>query len=247
MRITTTYYFLKRGIALFATALVFSLSCSGDPLLTDLRTNNLEVIIKGTYESNNPRPWSAWPPASALSSSKSIIMHPADTTMPWPDTFMIDITGMNLIGPNKTAKFGHHRKTYSCPTDDSAAFFNGTGITMKNDDVPAGKSYTGINLNLRKMLFSNARRYNLSSIGWENGIDFITYFKEEKVNAFNFNLPLFQYFSDTLREDNSINRIYPLRIDISNGFVFDPSEERVLEIRLVIKNFIKLYEYNHLD
>ncbi|MCL1911520.1 MAG: hypothetical protein FWG13_04895 [Leptospirales bacterium] len=224
-------------------ALVFSFSCTGDPLLTELKTNDLEVIIKGTYESNTPRPWLS--PSSANLTSKSITMHPVTNTS-LPSTFMIDITGMTLTG-DKTAEFGHYRVTYSCPTNDSASFFNGTGITMKNDDVPSGKNYDNINLYLRKILFSDAQRYNLSSVGWENGIDFITYFEEVKVNAFNFNLPLVQYFYDTLREDDSVNRVYPLRIRISNGLNFNRKEKTVLEIRLVIKNFIKLYEYNSLD
>ncbi|MCL2025725.1 MAG: hypothetical protein FWG92_02840 [Leptospirales bacterium] len=240
---------MKHGIALLATTLVFSLSCSGDPLLTDLRTNNLKVIIKGTYESDNPRPW-FWPSTfnSGNIRSGSIAMHPVEISSK-PDTFMIDIIGMDLTGPSiKTARFANHRRTYSCGADDNnAAFFNGEGITINNDDVPAEKNYTHARLYLRKILFSDAQRYNLSAIGWEPGIDFITYFREQKTNAFNFNLQLVRYFYDTLRENYSINRIYPLTIDISNGLTFDPKEEMVLEIRLVIKNFVKLYEYNHLD
>ena len=247
MRIVKTPYFLKHGLALFTTAFIFSLSCSGDPILTNLRTNNLTVVIKGTYESNAPKDWE-WPSIFSASNiiSKSITMHPVEIDSR-PDTFMIDITGIALAGSVKTAEFGNHRMTYSCKADDNDEPFFNEGITIRNDDVPAERGYDYVRLYLRKMLFSDALRYNLSSVGWEDSIPVVTYFKEEKANAFNFNLQLTKYFYDTLHEDSSINRIYPFKIDILDGLFFNPKEEMVLEIRLVIKNFVKLYEYNHLD
>jgi hypothetical protein len=121
---------------------------------------------------------------------------------------------------------------------------------MRNDDVSAGREYNMLYLYLRKLLFSNSPRYNLTESGWEDHGDFATYFDEKKVGAFNFNLLLVNYFYDTLREENDgndANRIYPLKIPITNNLVFDPDEEIVLEVRLIIKNFVKLYEYNRLD
>lgn len=226
-------------------------ACSGDPLLTNLRTNNLTVIIKGTYESNNPKDWS-WPMGADFSSKvidDSVNMYPT-TISSAPSTFMIDITGMNLYDGSKTSKFGHKRKTYQCSaTDESGDFFNGGGIKMENDDVDSGREYTSLRLYLRKLLFSDAKKYELSNYGWEES-SFRTYFKEKRIDAFNFNLLLVNYFYDTLRYENDgedENRIYPLKIDITNGLVFDADEEMVLEVRLVIKNFVKLYEYNRLD
>ena len=230
-------------VTAFLLAGVFA--CSGDPLLTDLRNNNLTVIIKGTYESNSPRPWiTSWP----VVEDDSINMYPVKITTK-PNTFMIDITGMSLSGNGDTSRFGNKRKTYECATDDSADFFNGTGITMRNDDVSSGKEYKTLNLYLRKLLFSDAMKYELANDGWHEE-KFRTYFDEKRVDAFNFNLLLINYFYDLLRYENDgddANRIYPLKIDISNGLVFDPDDEVVLEVRLVIKNFVKLYEYNRLD
>ncbi len=43
-----------------------------------------------------------------------------------------------------------------------------------------------------------------------------------------------------------VNRIFPLSIPIDGGLIYDKEEkETVLEIRLVVKNFIKVYEYDY--
>jgi len=241
---------MKKTILHLVTAFLLAgvFACSGDPLLTDLRNNNLTVIIKGTYESNNPGSWT-WP--GTLGSNQidtSINMYPVKITAK-PNTFMIDITGMSLSGDGDTSRFGNKRKTYECEIDETADFFNGTGITMRNDDVSSGKEYKTLNLYLRKLLFSDAMKYELANDGWHEE-KFRTYFAEKRVDAFNFNLVLINYFYDLLRYENDgddANRVYPLKIDISNGLVFDPDDEVVLEVRLVIKNFVKLYEYNRLD
>lgn len=239
-------------ISLLVTALAIFAGCSGDPLLTDLVTNNLKVIIKGTYESENPRGW-MWPSSGSDIVDNSVNIYPVDTsseTFP-PSTFMLDITGMRLVRDGKSMKFGNKRLTYSCgANDDNADFFNGKGIEMRNDDVDSRSPYTRIDFYMRKLLFSNAREYQLRSDGWHDHGYTKTYFEEKKTEAFSFNQLLVNYLYDTFRNENDdedTNRIYPICIDITNGMLFDPRQTNVIEVRFLIKNFVKLYEYNRLD
>ncbi len=69
------------------------------------------------------------------------------------------------------------------------------------------------------------------------------------VNGFNFNLAQVLSYYDSLKMNyGEINRIFPLSIPVEDGFIFNNKEpETVLEIRLVIKNFVKKYEYEYDD
>ncbi len=232
---------------------VIAAGCSGEPLLTQLSSSRVQVIIKGTYESNSPRRW-IWPSLSEFPFKvvdDSVSLYPVSVSAPPPD-FMLDLTGMELKNDLKTSEFGNTRRTYRCSTsDENADFFNGTGIYIEGEDVPSNRNFTCLDLYIRKMLFSETPKYELRDEGWFYDNFYQTYFEEKKVGAFNFNLNLVNYFYDTLRVENDgddTNRIYPIHINVANGiFIPDTDEKTVLEVRLVIKNFIKLYEYNRLD
>lgn len=219
--------------------------CDGVPILTELKTNRIKVIVKGTYESNSPKNWN-WPSNLADLADDSINLYPVNS-LSHPNEFMMDITGISLTSDSKTSRFGNYRKTFSCSTEDeNHPFFNGTGITMRNDDTDRNRLYTGVALYIRKMLFSHAHQYKLTENGWIDSGYYRTYFDEKKTDAYNFNLPLVHYLYDDFR-DGDINRVYPIHINISNGLIFTGEENLVLEVRFVIKNFVKLYEYNRLD
>jgi hypothetical protein len=69
-----------------------------------------------------------------------------------------------------------------------------------------------------------------------------TYFREKEVSGYDFNRFQVKTYWDGLRIED-YNRVFPLRIPISGGFIYDrKNKETVLEIRMVVKNFIKKYE-----
>ena len=222
--------------------------CYDKPLLTELKKNSLKVILKGTYESNSPRGWLS-PVFNTYCVDDSIDDYPV-TISDLPETFMIDLAGMSMSGGGKgKSDFSNYRQTFSFSVgEESSSFFNGDGVLLENDDVEPGRDYTSLKLYLRKLLFSDSMKYELTSSSWTDGEEFKTYFEEEKVYAFNFNLLQVNYLYDTLKEDGDYtNRIFPMNVDISNGLNFDVDEGAVLEIRILVKNFIKLYEYDNLD
>jgi hypothetical protein len=233
--------------AAFLTISVFS-ACSDTPLISELKNSSLKVIMKGTYESNSPRNWITSPADNLWQDQDSIDDYPIEISS-LPSTFMIDLADMSMGGGGGSASnFGNYRQTFEFPVmDDSSPFFNGAGVSLECDDVEPDRSYTTLKMYFRKLLFSGARKYELSDSGWA-GEFFRTYFKEEKVEAFNFNALQANYYYDLVIDyDSDINRAFPLNVNISNGLRFNSDEDIVLEVRFVVKNFIKLYEYDYLD
>jgi hypothetical protein len=227
-------------------------NCNKEPLLTDLGTRKLVVILKGTYESNNPMPWSmpAINSADYLTYMQDDSVYICNSTADvLPSAFMIDIAEMRLLDSRGSSyKFSNYRQTFAFGLNDIDPFFNGAGYPLTNDDVPS-KAYPAIGLYIRKMLLDGAQRYVSKEEGWAPSTVWDVY-KEGEYPTYNFNgLQIHSYF-DTLRlESTSLNRVYPLLIPINDimtggtGMFYSSSfTYTVLEIRIVVKNYIKKYE-----
>jgi hypothetical protein len=162
-----------------------------------------------------------------------------------PSVFMIDIAEMVLVDYNsKRHKFSNYRQTYAFAINDDDPTFNGIGYLLENDDVPT-KPYAAIGIYLRKMLLDGARRYIPDQFGWTSSVIWDV-FAEDEVPCFNFNTYQMHSNYDTLRLESAyLNRVYPLIIPINDyqGMIFSNKfPVTVLEIRIVVKNFIKKYE-----
>ena len=232
--------------------------CDNDAVFTEMASNRLTVVIKGTYASNNPQDWDSVAISDVYNlplANGSMDDSVDDCSIAgdvFPTALMLDIAEMRLTdssGDNE-AKFSNYRQTSVVSIDDSDPFFNGTGIILQNDDVTPGRNYAWLKVFMRKMIFNNAKRYNVSSSGWVEDIDPVeTIFREETTEGFDFNQLQTNTIYDSLREEASdINRVFPIRIPIIGGLEFDNrDEETVLEIRILVKNFVKKYEYDTYD
>ena len=162
-------------------------------------------------------------------------------TMNFPTRFMIDFAELRLGGK----RFANNRETYNAGMDDLEPFFT-DGIEYSNDDVPNG-TYTHVGMYIRKMIFNNAAQFEKSDGVWAFLQYAETIFAEKTVNGFDFNQLQVNTYYDSLRlESSRVNRIFPLSIPIDGGLIYDKEDkETVLEIRLVVKNFIKVYEYDY--
>ncbi|PKL36151.1 MAG: hypothetical protein CVV44_18205 [Spirochaetae bacterium HGW-Spirochaetae-1] len=222
--------------------------CWDRPLFTELATNRLEVRLKGTYASNDERAWQA--PVNV--NDGSIDDYPptdVTTIADLPDSFKFDIAEMRLSGGgSKDMKFSIYRQTYTVGIDDTDVFFN-DGIILDNDDPEPDRTYTHIKIYFRKMIFDKAMKYELSADGWSAGEPTEVIFREHTTEGFDFNQLQTNYLYDTWRlESDSTNRIFPVTIPIEGGLTFDnDTDKTVLEVRFVVKNFIKKYEYDRFD
>ncbi len=250
----------KRCLLLIALTLVAVLGCGNVPIFDEMATNRLTVIIKGTYESNNPRGWDAWN-STNFPLDDSVVYDVAHATpgsvVPFPTTFMFDIAEMRIGDDGSDDKFAFYRRTFRIPLTDSEPFFNGTGIIYRNDDPSSNFLYTRVLMYIRKMIFDGATRYQFAysdpdpaaAANWVFQETNDTIFDESTVLGFDFNQLQYNTFWDTLREEaSSTNRVFPLEIPIDGGLIFDNSQgETVLEIRLVVQNFIKQFEQIYTD
>ncbi len=254
---------MKKISVLIISILFIAVSCGDKALFDELATNRIKVILKGTYESNNPRPWDPF-------FDENVTDYNGDHTEFWDDSiddfsdssddapseFMMDIAEMRITDGHLTQKFGNYRKTYSYPLDEYNGFFNGEGILFQNDDVRPDYTWRHLHIYFRKMLFNKAQKYYYSDnedfsdglgewkdLGFNEDI-----FAEEDVLGLNFLLYNINSYYDLLRyEYESINRIFPLTVEIEDTFAFNNEiPETVLEIRIVIKNFIKKYEHDYI-
>jgi hypothetical protein len=230
---------------------VLFISCGDVPLFTEMKTNRLKVIIKGTLETEDISHFTAMngqdPKASPIEDTNSVDDLPltAGTNDILPTTFMLDIAELRLDGK----KFANYRQVheFSLSGDGSSEpFFNGTGIVLRNDD-PGEGLYTSVQVYIRKMIFDNAMIYTQSgtSLTYEEPAEVI--FHENDRYGFDFNQISVNTYVDNLKENASeILRTFPLEVPIIGGLNYSrKDEETVLEIRFVVKNFIKKYEYDY--
>ena len=264
---------LKQVITIIAAVSALgALNCGKEPLLTNLETNQLMVVLKGTYESNSPMDW-AMPTACQNSSLRTdgtmacdtytaghlsqvqddsvVICDGRDSGIAYgkddsnPSVFMIDIAEMVLMDYKSTKhKFSNYRQTYAFGLGDGDPMFNGAGYLLDNDDVPS-KAYAALGIYVRKMLLNGARNYAPDKDGWRSS-PIWDVFAENELPSYNFNKYQMHSYYDTLRYESSFfNRVYPIIIPISDmkGMIFsDKFPVTVLEVRFVVKNFIKKYE-----
>ncbi len=247
---------LKQIIPLFCFILLISMvNCNEDPLLTDMKTSKLIVIMKGTYESNSPMPWNM--PAVDMTDGSQYRTYMQDdsvyecvyVTDPLPTVFMFDAAELRLWDTQGNSyKFANYRQSIASGLNDSDPMFNGMGYALSNDDVPS-KSYLYAAIYIRKMLIDSSASYFARPEGWYRDVTWDIY-KENAYPVYNFNSMQVYSHYDTLRiERAGLNRIYPLLIPINNiqnggsGMMYNNSgTNTVLEIRLVVKNYIKKYE-----
>ncbi|OHD65653.1 MAG: hypothetical protein A2176_13505 [Spirochaetes bacterium RBG_13_51_14] len=257
---------MKQTIAVVIISIAsFAMSCENKPLLTEMATNKLIVVIKGTYESNSPADW-AMPDACyeptrdpttnkctqytqghrALVQDDSVNDCDATDDVK-PSVFMLDIAEVRLADTKgDNFKFANYRQTFAFGLNDEDPFFNGMGFVVDNDDVPS-KLYPAVMLYVRKMMMDGARKYSPREGGWSS-VPVWDVFAESEYPSFNFNTFQVHSFHDSLRlESSGFNRVFPMVIpikDIAMGMVFDNQfPVTVLEIRFVVKNYIKKYEY----
>ncbi len=235
-------------IVLFV-AIALIIGCTGKKALFDeLSGSRLTVLFKGTFEStsdsNSVKSWDKTvTETQSIDDSVNDFITDSDET--FPTTFMVDIAEMRLDND----KVANYRQVFTARVDDSDPFFNGQGVRLKCDDVKPGKLYTTVQLYIRKLIFDNATQWYIdptNTIVPDSAPQVI--FHEKTVNGLDFNQLMVNTYYDYLKENyKDINRVFPLVIPIDGGLIVNEDEEVVLEIRLVIKNFIKLYEYDFIN
>ncbi|HQO03963.1 MAG TPA: hypothetical protein PLI62_17025 [Spirochaetota bacterium] len=220
--------------------------CGDVPIFDEFATNRLRVVIKGTYESNSPAPWTSG--FVEDDSKNTFTTGKGASALTQPLEFMLDIAEIRLQG-DSTDKFAFYRNTYRFPFLDSEPFFSGEGIWYDNDDPYPDYQYHNVLLYIRKMIFPNAVDYIYYNSGWTFYETVETIFSENDVYGYDFNQLQYNTYWDSLREEaDDVLRVFPLSVPISGGLIFNNQEEEtVLEIRLVIKNFIKQFEYDYTD
>ncbi|MCX8124799.1 MAG: hypothetical protein N3F66_11660 [Spirochaetes bacterium] len=229
----------------FFWAIALSIGCTGKRALFDeLSGSRLTVLLKGTFESttdsNSVRNWDTTVTGTKIDDSVNDFI--TDSYENYPTTFMVDIAEMRLDDD----KVANYRQVFTAQVSDSDPFFNGQGVRVKCDDVKPGKTYHTVKLYIRKLIFDNATQWHIdptNTVVRDDDPEVI--FHEKTVKGFDFNQLMVNTYYDYLKENyQDINRVFPLVIPIDGGLRVNQDEEVVLEIRLVIKNFIKLYEYD---
>ncbi len=255
-------------IALSILALLFSTQCSDNrATFEELENNRLFVIFKGTYESNNPQPWNVpadlYDPVAGVQDDSvddffdSSQLDPASEGDEFPTAFMVDIAEMRLVDTGgEQHKFSNYRQTLVFNVNnDSDILFNGTGYLMENDDVE-GKVYVAVLIYLRKIVLNKAKKYSTGEGGWKLNETLRTIFAEKTLYGFpvlpgyDFVQHLIYSHYDRIRlESTYLNRVFPVLVPIAKPYVKYSSslDSAVLEIRFVLKNFIKKYEVDGYD
>jgi hypothetical protein len=232
---------------IFITTLSF-LTCENRPLFDEMAENRLKIVFKGTYASNNPRPWVT--PTNHYDDliedveSVNDLDGSSATQDSLPTKLMIDIAELRL----GKYKFANYRQVFTIPFNHT--FFSGDDIdggdVVLNNDDPTKGPFDTLSMYIRKMFFDSATQYE------RNGANFshvankpeAVFYENDVANIFDFNQRQIRAYYDTLKENERyVLRSFPLSIPIPGDLAFDKNEgSTVLEIRLILKNFIKKYE-----
>jgi hypothetical protein len=217
--------------------------CDNEALFDQLKSSSLSMVIKGTYESDSPRTW-----LSTVIDDDNMAILPPDgidsSTKPsgydsLPTAAMIDIAEIKINGE----RFANYRKVIVGDISSSSTdpFFNGTGLPFSCDDIRYKRDYTYLNVYVRKTMFNNAHRF-IASTGVYSSI-VKSLFNEVYTPGYNFILKEVWSVYDNLRSERSdLNRIYPLSISFDTPLYCTNDDQYFIEVRLVVKNFIKRYE-----
>jgi hypothetical protein len=263
-------------IILLLSSLMTGAGCGNRAIFDELGTNRLKVVLKGTYETggsygnsnikNKPEDWVAYDDSWIKLDNSCFDKGPSESMDDYsnekyaasdndPTAFMLDIAEMRLAGGDQD-KFANYRKTFAFARTNDDPFFSGAGVLYKNDDPFPNYYYHSVNIFIRKMVMDGANHYLYEDVSGTGSADWVVQdrptalFSEINVaGAFDFNQFQYNTYFDSLRTDRSnINRIFPIFVPIEGGLIFNNEDpETVLEIRIVVKNFIKRYEYNYTD
>ncbi len=110
--------------------LLFTSSCDGEPLITELVENRVNLIIKGTLESDTSV--QAW-------------------TGGRPSLFYLDISEIRADGD----RFANYRLVDKIPVNETNGFFNGNGLNYRSDDLYIDSKYDNVEVYIRKMGFND--------------------------------------------------------------------------------------------
>ena len=234
-----------KALLLSLTVLTVFIGCSGEPAFTDLENNNLVINLKGTYASNSPQDWNIPGGVGALETNS--IDDYSGAPYENPTYFAMDIAEIRLVDTEgKQHKFSNYRQGVVATIDNTTEpFFNGAGVILQGDDVPEG-NYLYVLLYVRKMIFDKSITYHRIESGWQSLGSATTTFFEKNVFGYNVNDRLTQAYADAIKYETSVNnRVFPIVISIKGGLNIQNSYPSVLEIRIVLKNFIKRYESDY--
>ncbi|MBN1531926.1 MAG: hypothetical protein JXA20_04630 [Spirochaetes bacterium] len=224
-------------------------SCGDTPLLTELESNSLYVVFKGTYESNGPADWKFPGVTSTLVRDDSVqvtsFFSGSDTAPTW---FGMDIAEMRLVDTRGNSyKFSDYRQGIAAPFSNSP-FFDGSGLVLQNDDVSSG-TYVYLMVYMRRMVVDGARKFYQDGDGYKYLQDMTTTFFENTLGGLNISDYMVHSHDDTLTYAGAYytNRIFPMLLPITGGLTVQQGTPQVLEVRMVLNNFMKLYEYETYD
>jgi hypothetical protein len=249
---------MKKTIFVLPLFLV-SLTCAKFPILSDLYNNRIQVILKGTYESNNPYPW-----MNTYTDDSIAAPYGGGILTPVPQTdvsLYLDIAEIRLaVGTGKPANLAPEKywvfftptrevfcsnnfangdsnyKLLSCYNDhgdQNFADFFSSGFTLPAVDVPE-KTYNHMAIYFRKLITGPVITY--TDISGNGAIAQTTTFDNRYLNGINLMDSIVQYSASDTTKVTPL--LFPLqRTDLSLAI---PSgrDPYVMEVRIFLKNLL---------
>ncbi|MDH5720112.1 MAG: hypothetical protein OEZ13_05740 [Spirochaetia bacterium] len=253
--------------------IIILINCTGKPILSELANSRINVILKGTYESNNPYSWNTDSYVDDAYSSATITgltnVIPGNAIPLVDQKYYIDIAEIRISKQNEITDttiledywhyFARERQVLcsetaalyekqldSCDTNNGVEKINeffNEGFSYPAVDLESGK-YQHLAIYVRKMITYPSKSYNSDGSFYD---DIVAAFDNKRINGYDISSRYQWAAADDTAEDTP--RLFPLqRTDLSLE-IPETDKNYVLEIRVFLKNLMMkhLFEYTEID
>jgi len=250
--------------SIYLITIAVNITCTGNPVISELYNNRITTILKGTYESNSPYSWTAVNSGDVFKNDTLVTNYanPVEPTVALKNSdlkFYMDIAAIRLGGengkPSSTSDidyyeyFAEDRQVYCSDNADTVgrdllSCKSNSGVQKLTNFFDDGVvypstdvpsgTYKHIALWFRKLVISPAILYGDNA--GNSPVTQTALFDNRNIEGYDLNTEIIQYAQSDTGKSTALT--FPLQNTNLNIVVKNSDKPYVLEVRIFLKNVL---------